>query len=319
MSNLRLPNEQGTTSPVGETDHFEARLQVENGVRYKPIKAELQVPSGKLVISGNDFSNRYTSNDQNLQETQCGDPSKLKHQFEAYAKRGLIFGYMGNSIPMIYQEDNSLVLGNNPNEEEQENFVRIPGEEVGSLCTGVSSYFIADYDDYISKGGKAYPTEEDQQLRVVCVKPGRYVVTQCYGLSTFDSDPGAIIFATVERSEDPILNPAYPEEILEATVTKLFPKARYYFINVSKPFEEFKVEIAFDEGAFTSVIIPIDKVSDDTFVKQSIEQAWQESLEERAQINLTESRLPENLYKMEVKDPSLFSQLKRLLALDEGE
>jgi hypothetical protein len=280
-------------------------------ISYKPIRVALQVSSGKLVISGISFLNQFTEGDAGwpMVNDRFGRHVKERQQMEGFAQRGLIYGYIGNSVPTIFQDGNTITLGSSSAELEEKILDPFPGTVVGSFSTDASSYFMADHDDFLGKGGRTDQHWEHQRPIIVSLEPGRYVVAHYYGLNP--QGEGRTLYATITKSDEAIINAVCPEEILGAKIDSLFPAMDYLDIRVLKPFEEFEVRFLLQESEFSSakVTIPADKISDDAFLQSAISSAWENKLIQQEQAKRQEVEVDASLRRMAAEDPQRFAEL----------
>lgn len=150
----------------------------------------LAVPSGRIV-AGNDFRDEYEQDAPD--RIVCGQKFGKDHQsfkfdvntdwgcrqvFMFYAKRGMAHGFVGNTCPGIYRlPDGRLTISQCRYDRDNYERVDRPGESVGSICTDLWWYSLADHDDLASRpGGK----DQIKHGSVIRVEPGIYRVTHRY-------------------------------------------------------------------------------------------------------------------------------------------
>lgn len=178
------------------------------------FEAAIEVPSGKLAV-GNDFRDLYPG----CPDYDVNEKVGIKLTFEWYAKNGLLHGFVGNSCPSVFQDGDSIHIASpkiyDENDEElPKSEWGIPGKEVASICTDLWWYSIADYDDFVSRGGR-------EPKDVIKVTPGRYVIQHRIDASGWTLAP--YIYATIQKSDRPIEKWAMPEEGAVERITNLLP------------------------------------------------------------------------------------------------
>jgi hypothetical protein len=169
------------------------------------FSVEIDCPSGKLLF-GNDFRQQY---DPDLPHPDDGG---LKSEgdfgtwqvFQNYGAVGLGHGYVGNSCPAVWQHsDEKVGIWNIGMEipEGEEDYDEGPeitpkeGKPIGSICTDLWWYSIADLNDFIAHGGAT-------DMRNDCiakVKPGRYRITHKAHEHDRDAYHELQDFALIER------------------------------------------------------------------------------------------------------------------------
>lgn len=164
---------------------------------------EIDVPSGRLVC---DDSLRdaegfdWEDGDKASYNTRLGQAQVV----EELATRGLAFAPVGNSCPGMWEvEPGKYVVANaGYNEETDEDEVpSFDGKLVNSFCTDLWAASMADYDYFLSRGGREV-AEHDTRW-VMDVPPGRYRMTYHGGENDFDNHAaGEVIFAEFERIGD---------------------------------------------------------------------------------------------------------------------
>lgn len=172
-----------------------------------PIEFELNVPSGELVYTDDlrplfDIVGDYDIN------WRLG----LIKQSLAMAKIGCAHGFVGNSCPGVYRvNDTTLAVASVPIDDDADEPINPPGEQVGSICTDLWWYSFVDAEEYERRGG----TKEDQVNRLK-VHPGVYKFS--HKLRRDDSDE-TFVYATLTwiREPDPVKD--YLKEFREANFT----------------------------------------------------------------------------------------------------
>ncbi len=178
------------------------------------VKVAINVPSGRLVF-GNDFRREYPINGS---EFNINESVGIKQTIEAYAAAGMFHGFCGNSCPTVYKKNGTIYIAS-PEYNKKLNKSINPklGKEVGSICTDLWWYSVADYYDYVYRGGDI---EGSDYIDIVDVKPGRYVLS--HDLSYVEW-PKKHIYATIKRSDEKIVPWKMPEEGAAEEVMKLLP------------------------------------------------------------------------------------------------
>lgn len=180
------------------------------------VKVALEIPSGKLVCA-NDLRYEFpldTKEDFNINETVG-----IKQTIEAYAQAGMFHGFVGNSCPSVYKNGNKLTVVNPKSDDDYEPIDTDElGVRVGGVITDLWWYSIADYDEYIARGGEV----DKEYVDVIDVEPGRYVLS--HDLEYKDYDPkNHVIYATIEKSDEEIVPWKMPEENAAEEIFQFLP------------------------------------------------------------------------------------------------
>lgn len=181
----------------------------------KYIEVAIDIPSGKIAY-GNDFRDLWMEIDKGF---NVNDLVGIKKTTESYGKHGLFHGFIGNTCPGLYMDGDRISIASpkmyddNDNELPREEW-GIDGKEVGSICTDLWWYSMADYDDYVDRGG-------DKAIDVIGVPPGRYVLNHDIESSGWHSYP--YVYATIERSDEPVNKWKMPEEDVGDRLMALIP------------------------------------------------------------------------------------------------
>lgn len=145
---------------------------------------ELNVPSGKLAIA-NDLREWFPTDEGGDLNTIFG----IHLTILAYADVGMSHGFVGNSCPGVYRNDeNKFTIGSylktfwDPEtERETPNPVPCPwGKRVGGITTDLWWYSIADYDElkrrvkHYTPGKTLKDVLQGEGVKVLKVKPGVY-------------------------------------------------------------------------------------------------------------------------------------------------
>lgn len=160
-------------------------------------KVTLNVPSGKLIVT-DDLRPLYEIDDTGFASynTALGQAQVV----EAMAGVGCAYGPVGNSCPGLYRlGPDSFVIANPPYDEEgEDDDSGILAERLAGVVTDLWAYSIADFDDWVARGGD--PAALGWTESVVEVTPGVYEFTHHTGERTFDRDSdGIVVYAHVER------------------------------------------------------------------------------------------------------------------------
>lgn len=151
---------------------------------YPAYTFELNVPSGKMVV-GNDFRDIFPV----IEEYAINYAFGCQTTSDAYASVGLAHAYVGNSCPSVYRKNKStLFVGNKLSQ---------LGKRVAGICTDLWWYSIADYDEYIRRGG------DHTNVEVINVHPGLYQFTHQKHLLK-DDYLKAEIYTYINRIGDPL-------------------------------------------------------------------------------------------------------------------
>lgn len=163
----------------------------ENGIT---TVIELHVPSGRIIVD-DDLRPIYDADMDDLDYNTALGQGKY---VEAMAEVGCAYGPVGNSCPSLYRTgDGTYVIANSGYDQETDDEIPFDGEALASVCTDLWAYSIADYDDWVSKGGVV----DSWTQTVVDVEPGTYRFTHHTGERTFDRDDYTkpIIYAHIEK------------------------------------------------------------------------------------------------------------------------
>lgn len=180
----------------------------------KPYSVEIDVPSGKICFA-NDIRH-YFIEDRHLGFDICTMGGTIKYT-EAYAKKGLIQHYVGNTCPEIHQTRGTLYVGHSGNEfvwNGKKNIKRskaavlrekLPGKKVGGVCTDLWWYGMCDRDllqrkvvaaeDLQPSNFDKWCTEHD--VGTIEVKPGRYRAEHYYHLRCWEEDKGKMKYPRI--------------------------------------------------------------------------------------------------------------------------
>lgn len=158
---------------------------------------DLKVPSGKMIVT-DDLRDIYQ-----IDASPRAGYNSLKGRAQvtqAMGELGCAYGAVGNSSPDLYQTgESSFVIANLEVYGEDDQVVNSESlpPSLASICTDLWAYSIADYDDWVSKGGVFDP---DSSMTVLEVPAGVYRFTHLnYETSFVDSYGQPTVFARVER------------------------------------------------------------------------------------------------------------------------
>jgi hypothetical protein len=165
----------------------------------------LKVPSGKIVVA-DDLRPVYDGFDH---DGLASYNSALgQHQvIEAMAAEGCAYGPVGNSCPGLWRtgEDTYEIVSGVWDEEwadeddEPPASPRKPEDKLASICTDLWAYSIADYDDWVAKGGDLKEVERGH-VNVADIEPGVYEFTHHTGEKDFDHwVAGELVFAHIRK------------------------------------------------------------------------------------------------------------------------
>jgi len=157
---------------------------------------------------------------------------------EAYAEAGLFHGYVGNSCPSIHRYNGKLLIGNQSYDRKTYNSRDdLPGRSVGSVCTDLWWYSIADKDDLFRRIHEAGKDPEKYRFDGIAkVKPGRYVLKHYYphfGKPRIKHGRSEI-FAVIERSDKEIIPSRLPDEGVADALIEAFESLSYTCVEYDK-------------------------------------------------------------------------------------
>ena len=164
----------------------------------------LRVPSGKLIVS-DDLRPVYRVSDDVMLTLEDYNTHLGQTQYvQEMAKLGCAYGPVRNTSPSLYRTGADTYVIASPAYELDEDGMEcdpvLPGEELASICTDLWAYSIADYEDWILRGGD--PLSLGWTDTVVEVTPGTYRFTHHTGERGFEYETsGAVVFAHIERIE----------------------------------------------------------------------------------------------------------------------
>lgn len=158
----------------------------------------LEVPSGKIIVA-DDLRGVYDGFDH---DGFASYNSALgQHQvIEAMAELGCAFGPVGNSCPSLWKTgEDTYQIARMPQDDEDE-YAPVPegSERLAGIITDLWAYSIADYGDWLAKGGA--PVEElGWTVSVVEIPAGTYEFTHHSGERDFDDDADHVVWADIKK------------------------------------------------------------------------------------------------------------------------
>lgn len=161
----------------------------------------LAVPSGRIVVT-DDLRPVYDWDDRGMASYNS---ALGQHQaIEAMARAGCAYGPVGNSSPGLYRTgaSNYVIAGLAYDEESGTEVLPEGWEALAGIITDLWAYSIADYEDWVSRGGD--PESLGWGDTVVDLPPGTYEFTHHTGERGFNRyAAGTVVFAGVRRLEGP--------------------------------------------------------------------------------------------------------------------
>jgi len=203
--------------------------------KTRPIEVAIDVPSGHIVCA-NDLRFAYPIPDEEDFAQSVNGPLWQKTVTEAYAKVGLLHGYVGNSCPNIYKHGNTIIIGNPLYNETDSIECDIPGNKAGSITTDLWWYSVADRDDFIQlikSSDKDVDKEMSSLDAIIKVQPGRYVLKHYYPHFGHTAQKYEL-FATLQRSDKKIKPHNLPDEGIAAMLSSRFEHLSYVCVEADK-------------------------------------------------------------------------------------
>ncbi|MBI5066107.1 hypothetical protein HZA97_07770 [Candidatus Woesearchaeota archaeon] len=243
------------------------------------VQVAIEVPSGKLVF-GNSFTDLF--DEPTPKRKWCDTSAEEKELIKEYAKQGLLRGFVGNSCPGIYRQGDSLIIGNDPRDKDYNRIPTIQGQIVGGVVTDAYTYCAADQDLFLARGGNV-----GRGISVVDVMPGRYVLSHFCSFNQEDFYPFCeihaqsgepTIFATIQRSDEPVVELHLPEEELEDKLKSLAPDSTWHEIKVLRIYEQFALDLEYtkEEGQGTAHLyfdFTAEQIKNDNYLAEKIREA----------------------------------------------
>lgn len=199
-----------------EAVYFDKPCPVSEGIT---TVIRLKVPSGKIVVD-DDLRPLFDGFDDGEDQGFVTYNSVLGQAqvIEAFAKQGCAFGPVGNSCPGLWKTgEDTYVIARMPysddeDAEEYDEPVPIPegAQQLASICTDLWAYSIADYDEWLKRGGVLVPKTdaetgettmepESWTTTIVEVPAGTYEFTHHSGELDFDADQDHVVWADIRK------------------------------------------------------------------------------------------------------------------------
>jgi hypothetical protein len=136
------------------------------------VETLLEVPSGKIVFG--DYLPEYRVDIDEPRFASYNSSLGQCQVVKAYEEIGAAYGPVGNSCPAIYElVDGSYIIASPAYDEEKDDVVEpMHWMCMGTICTDLWAYTLADYDDWLAKGGN-----EEKIDGFLVVEPGTYKFT----------------------------------------------------------------------------------------------------------------------------------------------
>lgn len=158
----------------------------------------LAVPSGKLIVSA-DLRPIYDGYDREGFADYSSDLG-VSQVIQEFAKQGCAFGFVGDAWPDLFQTgEDEYVLANCGWDEEldgpkaPEGWTRLAGVD-----GAVWSYSIADFDDWVARGGDVKNLDEGAEI--ARIPAGTYEFTYHGGERGFDRHAaGTVLFTHIKK------------------------------------------------------------------------------------------------------------------------
>ncbi len=243
------------------------------------VQVAIEVPSGKLV-----FQDSLTDLFDEVvpKRKWCDEIAIEKERIKEYAKQGLLRGFVGNSCPSIFRQGDLLIIGNDPCDKDYNQIPTIQGQRVGGVVTNTCTYCAADLDLFLARGGNV-----GRGVSVVDVTPGRYVLSHFCSFNKQDFYPFCeihaqsgepTIFATIQKSDDPVVELYLPEEDLEDKIKNLAPEATWHGIRMLRIYEQFELDLEYTkrEGQGTTHLyfeFTAEQIKNEKYLAEKIREA----------------------------------------------
>lgn len=158
----------------------------------------LHVPSGRLIVDDS-LRDVYNPDFKDVDyNSAMGQAEAVRRNAEA----GCAYGPVLNTSPGLYKTPTGYAIANTGWDDETCERLEPEGwTELARVCTDLWAYSIADYQDFLDKGGKPIEEEDNYGSRsVVEVEPGDYEFTLYTGRADFDCHgEGNVVFATIKK------------------------------------------------------------------------------------------------------------------------
>jgi len=150
---------ESTTDPV-------LRCKFDGGL--KEYSVEVDVPSGRLVFA-NDFRDMMEETEDHYVNYSVG----IYNTVLDAAKQGFLTAFVGNTCPSVMQDGDTLVIGNEGHDDDDNVTDPLGGTYVDSICTDLWWFYAVDGDAY-DNSTRGYKSEVEVDVNVT---PGRYKMT----------------------------------------------------------------------------------------------------------------------------------------------
>ena len=279
-----------------------------------PIEIAIEIPSGKIVFR-DDLRQIFTIPEGEGYPQNASGPLWSKLITEAYGRVGLLHGYVGNSCPNIHKQEDTLIIGNPSWDKKYNSRKDLPGESIGSICTDLWWYSIADKDEFLKQCKKLNIDPDKVGLDgTVDVTPGRYVLKHYYphfGRSKI-SHGQSEIYAVLQLSNDDINNCVLPEEGIAELVSSMpyvsysivkFDKDKLDEINKdeSKIFQHYEIMIHWitdTSNFFTAPKFNGEEFMDHDLVRKRVQESYEEGLADELEHKELMRKFNEDMAKM---------------------
>lgn len=184
----------------GKTLKIEDECPFKGNVSYE---FELNVPSGKMVVA-NDLRQYFRV----IGHYDVNTAKGCMLTSQKYAEVGMAHAMVGNTCPGVYKLANDkFAIG-----------YRVKGRKVGSVCTDLWWYSIADFDEY-------HKRKCDVDHNVVKCKPGVYKFKHLY--HNVERDASGSVYTQIDwvRDPDPIKNYSSDYDSLNLTAGQVVKEA----------------------------------------------------------------------------------------------
>lgn len=218
---IRLPPDLKSCGCCGETLHLEFNgvelrytTECPNPEAHFETEVTLNVPSGKLLVA-NDLRNLVPiPADRDINQIR----ETLKTT-EDYAKAGCAYGFVGNTCPGFYLEDDgtyTVATKLGAYHEEEDEYEDSEETPLASICTDLWWYSIMDYDEAL-KRAEYFGCEATLDAEVVEVPAGLYKIQVLYPLDRDNSE--IVIYARFSRVGEAVEQPDWISEYENASLT----------------------------------------------------------------------------------------------------
>lgn len=164
---------------LGVVKQYEDSYQVECEFADKEtIITHLNVPSGKIIV--NDDLREVFGEPEKIGRASYNTTKGVVDIIKGMEQLNVAYGAIGNSCPTLYQTgENEYAIVPCPEDLlEEEGYDGSNWKEVGIIITDLWAYSLADYNDYLARGGSEVVSDgyyNNQTPYVLNVEPGEYV------------------------------------------------------------------------------------------------------------------------------------------------